>query len=130
MATTKKSVRFGTVRIALHEVVVDGSKPPSDGLAPLGLGPLMGTEERSVEQHELERSQLGVQHVDTDERRDAVKADAAFLLAVERANREILGLMEDAGGWAAHAIDGPRTEPKSYTTAAPGDKRTGVAGGF
>ena len=36
MATAKKSVRFGTVRIALHEVVVDGSKLPSDGLAPLG----------------------------------------------------------------------------------------------
>lgn len=48
---------FGSVHILKHEQQLDGSKLPSDGRAPIGLGKLAGVELRHVISYEEERQQ-------------------------------------------------------------------------
>ena len=119
------------VLIKTHELVLDGSKLPSDGLAPLGLGSLIGETLCSVEEHEARRAGGLVRHVSTDERRDAVGGDASALLALERSNREIIMQTEDGDGaasWGSLVTDA--VTPALYSTATSDAKRTGQAGGF
>jgi hypothetical protein len=138
MGAQPRRVSFGSVSIKSHEMILDGSKLPSDGLAPLGLGDLVGETVRSVEEHEAQRSSdgssAGVRHVSTEQRRDAVGHDASALLALERANREIIQQAEDGdgGGWGSLVSTAPSTDigPTRYSTAAPDERRTGHSGGF
>ena len=133
MTAAPRRVSFGTVRIASHACVLDGSKLPSDGLAPLGLGEHLLSEECSVEEHENARATRGVQHLTPEVRRAVVADDPKALLDLERANRELLkgDAAEDSdGAWGPmrFSVDAPRAA--AYTTAEPDAKREGLAGGF
>ena len=67
-------VRFSDVTLLHHEVELDGSKLPSDGLAPIGLGELQHTELRRLDSYEAERAatRAGVGHVPVEERRQVI----------------------------------------------------------
>ena len=147
-----RRVRFSTVLIRTHEVILDGSKLPSDGCAPLGLGAPVGELIRSVEEHETQRAagSPGVRLVSTEDRREAVGDDAAELYAVERLNQQIilqscgaededdsLSLFESrADPFEADQADpasgseSKRPGPPAYSTAAPDAERTGHGGGY
>lgn len=55
---------FGSVHILTHETQLDGSKLPSDGRAPIGLGRLAGVELRNVVSFDEERKQKRVESVE------------------------------------------------------------------
>ena len=67
-------VRFSDVTLLHYEVELDGSKLPSDGLAPIGLGELQHTELRRLESYEHERAvtRAGVGHVPVEKRRQVI----------------------------------------------------------
>ena len=48
-------VRFGVVQVLYHTIGLDGSKLPSDGLAPIGLGMLVHAEAHALDVFEAER---------------------------------------------------------------------------
>ena len=150
-----RRVRFSTVLIRTHEVILDGSKLPSDGCAPLGLGAPVGELIRSVDEHETQRAagSPGVRLVSTERRREAMGDDAAELYAVERLNQQII--LQSCG--AEDEDDSPsifesrecspdpfeadqadpagdseskRPGPPAYSTAAPDAERTGHGGGY
>jgi len=65
-------VRFGNVDVLRFETQIDDSKLPSDGLAPLGLGELLGREHLELERYEARRrgsQRRGVGIIPPDERR-------------------------------------------------------------
>ena len=145
-----RRVRFGSVVIRTHEVILDGSKLPSDGCAPLGLGAPVGEAlTRSVEEHETQRATAspGVRLVSTEERREAVGDDAAALYAIERRNQEIIlnacGAQPDDDSFescecspgTSFQVDSSDQVDRSgqqttYSTAAADAKRSGHGGGY
>ena len=150
-----RRVRFSTVLIRTHEVILDGSKLPSDGCAPLGLGAPVGELIRSVDEHETQRAagSPGVRLVSTEDRREAVGDDAAELYAVERLNQQIIlqscGAEDEDDSLSlfesrecspdpfeadqadpASGSESKRPGPPAYSTAAPDAERTGHGGGY
>ena len=153
-----RRVRFGDVVINAHTVILDGSKLPSDGCAPLGLGAPVGEAlTRSVDEHETQRAagSPGVRLVSTEDRREAVRdeCEAAELFAVERLNQEIIlsacgaqpeddttSIFEsrecspdpfeaDQAG-PASGSDSERSGLPTYSTAAADAERSGHGGGY
>ena len=149
-----RRVRFSNVVIRTHEVVLDGSKLPSDGCAPLGLGAPVDTLTRSVDEHETQRAagSPGVRLVSTEDRREAV-GDDAELFAVERLNQQIIlhacGAQADDDSTSIfesrecspNPFEADQTETASsseserpglptYSTAAADAKRSGHGGGY
>ena len=149
-----RRVRFSNVVIRTHTVILDGSKLPSDGCAPLGLGAPVGEAlTRSVDEHETQRAagSPGVRLVSTEDRRDTVGDDAAELFALERNNQEIIlqacgaqadddssslfesrecspetSFQADQAGSSGSETPGLST----YSTAAADAERSGHGGGF
>mmetsp|Transcript_44096 Transcript_44096/g.92093 ORF Transcript_44096/g.92093 Transcript_44096/m.92093 type:complete len:251 (-) Transcript_44096:23-775(-) len=147
-SSSVRRVSFGLVQVRLHECVLDGSKMPSDGAAPLGLGKAMGVTTESVDAFDVRRNadRKGVSHVSAEERREMLAdIDSAELAQVEAENGAIIGATaakwthmnaddDDGDGslfssklWAAAQRDGTF---RGYTTAAPDDVRSGLGGGF
>jgi hypothetical protein len=147
-----RRVRFSNVVIRTHAVVLDGSKLPSDGCAPLGLGAPVGELTRSVDEHETQRAagSPGVRLVSTEDRREAV-GDDAELFAVEQLNQQIIlnacgAQAEDDSSSIFESREcspdpfevdqaGPASgsEPErlpTYSTAAADAKRSGHGGGY
>ena len=99
-------VTFGGVVVHSHARIIDGSKLPSDGLVPLGLGKLIHTEEHSsieafdedarlIKQHRAESDGLILWfHIPPPVRIELLPEDesenGALLIEVERENAEIL----------------------------------------
>ena len=78
-------VRFTNVTVLHHDLELDDSKLPSDGLAPIGLGALRRKEVVPVhlyDQERLEARETGVGHVPPEQRRQAIGVKRA--LSVER----------------------------------------------
>jgi len=68
------SVRFAGVTLLHHDMELDGSKLPSDGLAPIGLGALQRKELRRLDSYEDERAntRTGVGHIPPEKRRQVI----------------------------------------------------------
>lgn len=84
-AQRRRGVSFTNVTVLHHEISLDDSKLPSDGLAPIGLGALRRKEVVPVYLYDQERSQAregGVGVVPPEERRQAIGVKRA--LSVER----------------------------------------------
>lgn len=86
-------VRFGEVQVLHHQVLLDDSKLPSDGLAPLGLGQLQRRENERLETYESRRAgaRQGVGHIPADERRASLAGlkRESSLERIERENAEL-----------------------------------------
>ena len=88
----RKTVRFGDVQVLYHEALLDDSKLPSDGLAPVGLGVLKGRELRRLDSYEGERqeSRRGVSIIPPEDRREVVGVKRrASLERIERDNAKL-----------------------------------------
>lgn len=81
----RRGVSFSHVTVLHHEISLDDSKLPSDGLAPIGLGALRRKEVVPVHLYDQEREgarEVGVNLVPPEERREAIGVKRA--LSVER----------------------------------------------
>ena len=84
-AKRRRGVSFSNVTVLHHELSLDDSKLPSDGLAPIGLGALRRKEVVPVHLYDQEREEAresGVGLVPPEERRQAIGVKRA--LSVER----------------------------------------------
>mmetsp|Transcript_9640 Transcript_9640/g.21140 ORF Transcript_9640/g.21140 Transcript_9640/m.21140 type:complete len:457 (-) Transcript_9640:642-2012(-) len=89
-AHRRPSVAFGYVQVLHHTALLDNSKLPSDGLAPLGLGQLDHKEWLYIDQYESMRKdarERGVGVIPVDERRASI-AHLSSSDAMERIERE------------------------------------------
>merc|ERR1712227_931399 len=70
---------FGFVDIQTHEPILDGSKVPLDGRAPLGIGEMWESRRRRVISYDCERvsQRSGVQHVAVDDRMSTLACSSA-----------------------------------------------------
>ena len=155
----RKRVSFGNVITHMFAVDLDGTKLPTTGCAPIGLGEHLG----STSAEELDTFELRVRRgIAGAPRRSAAElllghgqrmemltnVNPEELAAVEEDNRNLLGstmaiplayrLMMDDDEDEARAPDGSSLPPPAdkqatavfYGTAQPGEKRTGRSGGF
>lgn len=149
-------VTFGGVTCFNHERILDGSKLPSDGRVPLGLGGLVCTEEHSSIEDFEEAVRLRKQdgdsemvlwfHVPPSARTGLLARDLQEnleeLTALEKENADILLSKSDSKVDMLERREGHRDEvshkrsrvevviPPQYSTAREGDERTGAGGGF
>ena len=89
----RRGVSFSHVTVLHHEISLDDSKLPSDGLAPIGLGALRRKEVVPVHLYDQEREgarEEGVSLVPPEERREAIGVKRALSIErVESDNAEI-----------------------------------------
>ena len=151
-------VTFGGVTVHCHARVVDGSKLPSDGAAPLGLGRRTSIEEHtSLEEFEKvkrsSRDEVGELvlwfHIPPEMRRryllDSDGGSSEEIEAISRENALILrqrereegesafAQVEDSGESTSFQRMRPNTDMHRelrYSTAQVGDKREGACGAF
>ena len=148
-------VTFGGVTVHFHARIVDGSKLPSDGVAPLGLGHRTSTEEHSsLEEFErvkhAARDENGALvlwfHIPPTMRCELLSADGgatvAELEAISQENTRLLLEREGNEGGASAFEQGtedafqrmrPGTDMHGelkYSTAGVGEKREGACGAF
>eukprot|EP00316_Scyphosphaera_apsteinii_P022278 CAMPEP_0119315926 /NCGR_PEP_ID=MMETSP1333-20130426/37773_1 /TAXON_ID=418940 /ORGANISM="Scyphosphaera apsteinii, Strain RCC1455" /LENGTH=161 /DNA_ID=CAMNT_0007321429 /DNA_START=20 /DNA_END=502 /DNA_ORIENTATION=+ len=94
--SAKRRCTFGDVEIWTHERQLDGSKLPTDGRVPLGLGVLQSHALRHVESYEPERAsrRTGVRRIPVNERQEAA---AAFnrTESIEAVEAEIAAISAD-----------------------------------
>jgi hypothetical protein len=93
-AQRRRGVSFSNVTVLHHEISLDDSKLPSDGLAPIGLGALKRKEVVPVHLYDQEREEAreeGVHLVPPEERRESigVKRRRLSIERVESDNAEI-----------------------------------------
>ena len=92
-AKRRRGVSFSHVTVLHHEISLDDSKLPSDGLAPIGLGALRRKEVVPVHLYDQEREgarEVGVSLVPPEERREAIGVKRALSIErVESDNAEI-----------------------------------------
>ena len=84
-AQRRRGVCFSNVTVLHHEISLDDSKLPSDGLAPIGLGALRRKEVVPVHLYDQEREEAreeGVNVVPPEERRECIGVKRA--LSIER----------------------------------------------
>jgi len=98
----RKSVLFGYVQVLHHESCLDGSKLPSDGIAPVGLGRLQSKVVQCLDCFEKSRGSLrkGVEIIPPEVRRQALgicRRESVELIELENANlrRAQLSSMKD-----------------------------------
>jgi len=87
------AVRFGDVDVLYHDVRLDDSKLPSDGLAPIGLGKLQEREQWEIDRYERQREEgadrrRGVGIIPPDDRL------ASLMLLPRSASMEALAQIE------------------------------------
>ena len=104
-AARRCGVHFGGVQVFHHRLSLDDSKLPSDGLAPVGLGPLQRSEVRRLNSYEAdrERCRQGVGLIPPDRRREAIIGSSSSgikrtdkLERIERTNRELKRSQQDS----------------------------------
>ena len=92
-AQRRRGVSFSNVTVLHHDISLDDSKLPSDGLAPIGLGALRRKEVVPVYLYDQEREEAreeGVSLVPPEERREAIGVKRALSIErVESDNTEI-----------------------------------------
>ena len=92
-AQRRRGVSFSNVTVLHHEISLDDSKLPSDGLAPIGLGALRRKEVVPVHLYDQEREEAreeGVNLVPPEERRESIGVKRALSIErVESDNAEI-----------------------------------------
>jgi hypothetical protein len=129
-----RRVAFSHCTVFHFAVALDRCKLPSDGVAPLGLGALISSEMLAIDAYESERfgrrRHAAALHVESEARvRRLVGAvSVEEFEAVARENRQCLEGAEPPMRAPSHAERG--VSLPTYTTARPGDERTGVGGGF
>jgi len=135
----QRHVDFSTVVTHYFDVLVDGSKLPANGCAPIGLGHLrqtVGPETLdSYEERRIERRNLGQLHMPHSERLAMLsEAEVQQLPEVEAENA--LLLVEEVSP-SEQCVPPEATNSMStdatlvaYGTARYDEKRTGIAGGF
>lgn len=119
-----RHVHFGTVKTLSHEMTLSQSSCPSDGLAPVGLGKLLGIEHERLDDFEKQRTGRSPQLMPTAQRR-LLLAGNEELVAVEAENKAIIAVSANEVFFPTDVVDAPG----EYSTAAE-DERTGRAGGF
>jgi len=153
-----RRVRFSTITTYLFSSIVDGSKLPGSGCAPIGLGePIGEAEPEHVDVFEGRRAmlrrpaeQLLLNHgarlalldgVDLKELK-ALEEENAAILDAEANTRPVMGgagshtvLSDDLNGLLAEAgatgtVEAIATAMDGYSTAEAGDARAGVGHGF
>ena len=149
-AATQRRVRFSSVTTLTFDLVVDGSKLPSTGCAPLGLGHrlLARSDAEPLDEFESRRSALRrpaegllLGHVARLERLGD-DLDTTVLTAVEKENAAIIGERFSSrgpayggGGDGDGDINGLGNGAfgklgQMYSTAEAGAERGGAGGGF
>ncbi|KAL1503559.1 hypothetical protein AB1Y20_012037 [Prymnesium parvum] len=136
-------VSFGGVTVHLHARAIDRSKLPSDGVAPLGLGAKLHTEEYAdLDQFDRSRraastARHGAElrlwfHVPPSLRCELLaECSAEELAAVAEENASILGIDEAPRDAAApQPLGAARGDGVRYSNAKATDAREGVCGAF
>ena len=128
----RRTVTFGEVSIRNYAHALDGSKLPSDGAAPLGLGGLVSETDESFAAYEArrERQRSGVSAIPAAKRR-ALLADVAQpaeLAAMERENCALLTPSTQELIYEAEQVQ-PHALPWAMAGAIRGEGEGGGDGG-